>query len=68
MKEYNELYSFEVFGAIDEGKSVKMLDREECVVYDCSEMKAGALVKVVNSKDKGRFKFWHTVESEAENE
>lgn len=58
MKEYKELYFFDVMEALSEGKDVKMVDREECKVYDVSEMCAGSLSRVMKSKDKGRFVFW----------
>ena len=59
MNEYKNIYRWDVYDRLSEGRKVMMLDREKHIVYEVSEMKVGELVKATTYKGKnGRYEFW----------
>lgn len=57
--DYKNIYHWEVYDKLAEGHRVMMLDREQHIVYEASEMKVGELVKATTYKGKnGRYEFW----------
>lgn len=62
---YKNIYSFEVFMYITDGKTVCALDRAEKTTYVVNEMTVCDAVSLINNadKDEDRFAFW--VEEEA---
>ena len=67
---YKNIYNFEVFAAIANGKTVYALDRAEKTTYVVNEMTVCDAVSLTKNadKDEDRFAFWVEVEEENDNE
>jgi hypothetical protein len=65
---YNNIYNFEVFAEIANGKTVYALDRAEKTIDWVNEMVVCDAMSLINDayKDEDRFEFW--VEEEEQEE
>ena len=62
---YKTIYSFEVFGKVNEGYQVFVLDRQNKSVALINDMDVRSAVKIVNAENKAsRYEFWICKESE----
>lgn len=62
---YKTIYSFEVFGKVNEGYQVFVLDRQNKSVALINDMDVQSAVKIVNAQNKAsRYEFWICEESE----
>ena len=65
---YKNIYNFEVFMYITDGKTVCALDRAEKTTYVVNEMTVCDAMSLINNadKDEDRFAFWVEEEEEVE--
>ena len=67
---YKNIYNFEVFAEVANGKTVCALDRAERTIDVVNEMAVCDAVSLTKNadKDEDRFEFWIEVEEENDNE
>lgn len=68
MANYENVYSFNVFDKISEGKKVFVTDRHNKSVALLNDMDVQSAIKIVNAKSGGRYDFWIYEESEVTEE
>lgn len=65
MKEYKQIYPFEVIDQILEGEYVGVLDRERKEAFDVRNLSVAALAVMLSDTDsKNRYAFWIEVETD----
>lgn len=58
MNRYNDVYSWEVFDKIEQGKSVYVVDRKEREVYFVNGMPVDKAMEITKCKEEDRYSFW----------
>ena len=68
MRTFKKIYSYEVIKEVEQGKQVRILDRETEKIYRADELYAVDFLEAINSKEENRYDFWVVENTEDKNE
>lgn len=68
MKDFKNVYEFNVLSEIEKGNTVHMVDKELGLVLVANDTPAEILLKAVKNKENERYSFYKVIETEEGNE